>query len=216
MRLRYRCAVGSRLALPHTSAGWWIQLGLICFVATFSPNAKASTLTVGLFSFDEFIGAAEGSPGVNVFTINDFTGSSSLPPDAPVVTPLTFDSVSVTLNGSQHVSPGNAAPGTTLAPALEFLDTQVFTSATLQGTLSATTFELSDGTFFQASSSLFSVALLPSSGADLVAGVDFAVITVSGSPVLSSVPEPATEWLMLPTLLAVAYLARKRRKVPAA
>jgi|GEM_PF-2098723 len=216
MRLSYWCAAVPRFASRWNSSRQWMRLVLVTgFVAGLCLNASADTLTIGLFSFDEFIPGAPGSPGVNVFTINDFTGSSNLPPDAPVATPLTFSNVSVTLNGSQNVSVGSAAPGSTLAPALEFLDTQVFTSATLQGNLSTTTLELADGTFFQASSSLFSVSLLPSAGPDLVADTDFAVLTISGSPASASVPEPASQWLMLPALLAFAYLIRKRRAVPA-
>jgi hypothetical protein len=63
------------------------------------------------------------------------------------------------------------------------------------------------GGVFTASSDQISVLLQPSSGSSLVAGTDYALITVSNQA--SPVPEPDSIFLLAPVVLA-AWLMRQR------
>jgi PEP-CTERM motif-containing protein len=74
--------------------------------------------------------------------------------------------------------------------------------------LSTTLFTLADGTHFQADSNTITTLLTPSSGSDLIPGVDFAPITISGSIVTVQVPEPPTWWLLLGMISLVVLLRR--------
>jgi hypothetical protein len=168
----------------------------------------ADTLTIGLISFDNLVPAGPSAPGVNVFTLYDFTGSNALPPDAPVTTPLDFLDTAVTLDGSQVNNAGTITPGSTQAAVLEFSTSQNFTSATFSADLSSPTF-VANGQSYLAASSVVTASLLPSSPPDLIAGVDFVPITIEASPVAATVPEPSSCCLTLPVLLAVLYRCRR-------
>jgi len=80
---------------------------------------------------------------------------------------------------SQVIDLGNLDPGELLDsggnPVVQFPSTDEFTSAVFAATLSQSSFKLSDGSTFNAASSI-SVDLLPSSGSLLQAGVDFGTI----------------------------------------
>ena len=156
---------------------------------------RADTLNLGVVSFDNLIPGGL-SPGVNAFDVSNLTDSSfALPPDFPSVTPVTLKNSTLKLFGStnQTLALGDIGPGF-LAPAASFPDTADFSSAEFTADLDVTTFLLSGGGTFTANSAAIDVFLNPSSGLNLVAGVDFALITVSNEP--TAVPEPAS-WPLL-------------------
>ncbi len=169
----------------------------------------ASTANIGVISFDVLISGTPGAPGVNAFDISDLTGDPgaggfALPPDFPVFTSLTFTLTGLALVGSggtQNISLGSIVPGTlSPPPSLQFPDTTTFSSSTLVFTLSQTNLALSGGGTFAAASSQVTALLLPSSGNSLVAGTDFALITVS---TVSPVPEPGSFTFVFAGLAAV-------------
>jgi len=167
--------------------------------------ASADTVAVGVLSFD-----IDNPGATNAFTLYNFTGSNSLAPDFPVADDVTFLGASLTLtdsSGSTANPLGDVGPGST---QLLVLASDDFLEADFSATLSETTFGLSDGTTFQADSDALSVTLLPSSPPDLQAGVDFALITVSGSVVVAPTPEPPTWLLLLAAMLGMAVTIRVR------
>jgi hypothetical protein len=158
-------------------------------------------MNLGTFSFDEV------NPGAtNGFTINNFTFSFALPPDFPVTDSIVFQNAQVTLTdgNGMALTPillGDGGPGGTLSPT--FLSTDLFQSAEFMATLNVSTFGLSDGSVFLADTNAIDTLLSPSSGSTLTAGVDLAVISVTGrvqSP--AGVPEPSG-WLLLLTLIGL-------------
>ena len=168
--------------------------------------ALADIEPVGYLSLDVLIPDAPGSPGVNTFTIGNLTGDPSaggfaVPPTFPVTTFLTFQNSSLVLvfgGSSQTFLLGDIGPGFFSSNALEFADTEDFSSATFSATLDATSLQLDGGGSFTASSALISASLLPSSGDSLVAGTDIVYINVSNE--VSAVPEPES-YLLLGTML---------------
>jgi hypothetical protein len=164
-------------------------------------KSQASFIDLGVVSFDNLIPAGT-APGVNVFTINNFTGDPAgggfaLPPDFPVYTNVGFLNSTLTIfNGasSSSVSLGDLFPGSYTPAALQFSETLTFTSAIFTATLSGSPLLLSDGTTFSPASLNLSVTLTPASGPTLQPGVDFAVLTTSD--IATSAPEPST-WILL-------------------
>jgi hypothetical protein len=180
-----RILLGSVIAIGFMSAG--------------AAGTRADSLQLGTFSFDPLI------PGfIDVFTVNNSTGSSSIP-GFPVVNDVTFAGANLSLPGNLNLPFGDVGPGGSLFPVLDF---ESFSSATLQAVLSTTLFTLSDGTHFQASSDLVTSTILPSNGTNLTPGTDFASITVPGSFVTSQVPEPPT-WSLLVALAGWLLLRRR-------
>jgi hypothetical protein len=178
--------------------------------------ARGDMISIGVFSFNNLNPAAGGSPGINDFEIDNFTSLLfGLPPDFPVVDLLTLTGVRISLFGSGGGSPqvfrlGDLTPGLYTPTGLQFLDTSQFASATLQATISQTTFSLSDGTTFLADSSTISSTILPSSGSVLQPGQDFAILSVSGS--LNSIPEPRYSVLVLGILVVGLITIQLRRR----
>jgi hypothetical protein len=196
---------------------WSSPIFFLSIVLLLAPTvAFCGTVNLGLISFDVFIPGDTSTPGVNVFNIYNFSGDPAsggfaLPPDFPVMDYLTFLSSSLTLmnGGSPLVIPlGDLGPGA-LSPTdpVQFPDTSLFAGAIFTATLSRTNFLLSGGGAFLATSSTITAEVLPASGPSLVAGTDFAVITVSD---VSNVPEPRTT-LLLGTVLA-QLIAINRKK----
>jgi len=180
-------------------------------IALLAPSLMpASIINLGVVSFNTLIPSAPNSPGLNDFEIDNFTGSSNLPPDFPVSGPLTFDNTSLLLTfqgGSQQtVLLGNLAPGSYTPVALQFSATKALTSAILKATLSQTALALYNGSSSQASSPQISVSLLPSSGVTLAADTDFALIAVNIRS--TAAPEPASAVLLLLALAGVALSNR--------
>lgn len=170
--------------------------GAICL---FAAMAQGSTVYVGALSYDTFIPAGNGSPGVYAFDLANLTGAFSLPPDFPVTDDLTFQSAVLTLtlsDLSQEVfTLGDIGPGFLVDgggnPIVQVPGDQVFNSAEFTATLSPLTFGLFDGTSFVADSAVMDILLLPSSGPTLVVDVDQTSLGVTGT-VQSAVPEPAS------------------------
>lgn len=181
----------------------------------FGSFAKADTVNVGVLSFNVLIPGAPGSPGINFFNVTNASGSFSLPADFPVVDDLTFATASLSLTESGAttvIDMGDIAPGFFSPSSLLFLDTQDFTEAVFQATLSKTTFLLSDGSAFQATASTLSADLLPSSGPDLMPDLDSVLITVDGSIVANSVPEPMSGVFCLAGMVGVLGLKLPLRR----
>ena len=175
--------------------------------------AGASTVDLGVFSFDNLI-PDSGTPGVNVFDIANLTGGAwSLPPDFPVVTDLTLQSATLTLDGSggpMQISLGDIAPGLFTPPAsVQFADTTTFTGATLTASLSDPVLDLFDGSTFTSASVTVTATILPTLGDTLQAGTAFVVITASDE---SATPEPATAALLGVAMLALALCAKLFRQ----
>lgn len=181
-------------------------LGLL-LVLLASTAARADSLNLGVLSYDPFIPGA-----VDAFTVNNSTGPFSLPPDFLASTSLTFSGATLDLTQSGVTSSiplGDLAPGIS---QLLVLDSASFSSAVFNAQLSQTLFALSNGTSFQANSSTLTATLLPSSGPFLTPGVDFVLLTVSGTVVVP-VPEPPS-WLLFvgaaPWLILFRGMIRKR------
>jgi hypothetical protein len=113
-----------------------VSMALIVFASAVIP---ASTISIGVFSFDVFVAPANGSPGLNAISISEFTGTFDLPPDFPVTTDLALINATPTVEQSggppQVISLGNIGPGALLAPdgnpllVLQFPSTTNFTSS---------------------------------------------------------------------------------------
>ncbi|MEO8126717.1 MAG: hypothetical protein ABJF23_00925 [Bryobacteraceae bacterium] len=188
---------------------------------TCSTSAYSATINLGVISFDVLTSPNGADPGVNVFNVTNLTGDPTLagfalPSDFPVFTFLSFLDSSMTLEDggpSSVVNIGAVDPGPFASPiSLQFPDTAVFTSATFSGMLSHTTLLLADGTTFLADSSEVVATILPFSGQSLVAGGDFAVISITGSIApTDSVPEPQTGVLVMAAFGLLSVVAKTRR-----
>jgi hypothetical protein len=167
-------------------------LGLL-LVLLGSTAARADSLNVGVLSFDVLIPGA-----IDVFTVSDSTQAFALPPDFPVSSALSFSNPTLTLTESGtpgSISLGDIGPGFSQQPQQLVLDSASFSEADFTAQISQTLFALADGTSFQASSNTLTATLLPSSGPFLTPGVDSVLLTVSGSVVVTPVPEPSS-WLL--------------------
>jgi hypothetical protein len=191
---------------------------LLLFAAMFIPaSAIASTINLGVFSFDNLIPDG-ATPGVNIFDIGNFTGAFDLPPDLPVATSVTLQNAVLTVDidggGSQQITLGDIGPGVFTPPdAAEFTDTIAFTDAKLTATLDITNLTLDDGSTFTADANI-SAIILPSGGPDLAAGTDFALITAASQAAVTT-PEPSTAPLLaaFSGALVTALFVRKRKVV---
>jgi len=178
-------------------------------------HAFADTINVGFISFDGFVPGSSGSPGVNEFSINNFTGDpglggSALPVDFPIFTFLTIQGAQLTLvesSGHEVFALGDLAPGTTVSDLIT-ASTDIL-SATLSGTISQTALALSDGSAFTAESASIQATVLPLSP-PFLGTTDFALITVSNSA--TAVPEPATWCLLLVGALPFTFRLTKKSR----
>jgi hypothetical protein len=181
-------------------------------------QAKATLAPVGVFSYDTFIPAGGGSPGITAFNVSNLTGVWALPPDFPVVGSLTFQSASLTLTwidlSQQVFMLGNIGPGFLLDsggnPVVQVPADQLFNSAEFTATLTASTFSTYDGSVFSANSTAVDVTLLPSSGSTLVADIDGTTIEVAGS-VEAAAPEPSFYGFLMVAITLMAGIVRVRR-----
>jgi hypothetical protein len=174
------------------------------FLAMLPIAAMADSVPVGDLEFNSL------SAGVNDFTVNNFTGSNNLG-FFPVADNIIFDNAVVMATESNGTiltfDLGNLAPGTDTSAQVS--DSLLFTQVVFSATLDPSTFTLTNGfsgTF--AADPTLSFTLYPSSGADLVAGVDLGAIDASSVVT----PEPSTISLFALGLLGVAgFRARKHR-----
>jgi hypothetical protein len=154
-----------------------VLLALCC-----AQQGFADSIAVGDLEFNSF------SPGLNSFTINNFTGSNNLG-FFPVADNVTFDNVVLTATEADATvltfDLGSIGPGTNTDA--QVADSLLFTQVVFSGTLDPSTFNLTNGfsSTFAADPAL-SFTLLPSSGSYLVANVDLG--TINAAPV----PEPST------------------------
>jgi hypothetical protein len=184
--------------------------------------AHADIVNAGALSYDTFIPAGNGSPGINAFDLANLTGGFSLPPDFPVEDALTFGSAMLTLTLSdlseQVFALGKIGPGFLLDqngnPIVQVAGNQAFDSAEFTATLAPVTFALWDGTSFTADSSLIDVMLLPSSGQTLTVDVDQTTIGLSGT-VLTTIPEPSAGNLLLLVVFGLGWGIYARRGLQA-
>jgi hypothetical protein len=193
------------------------RFAALCSLGFAGLHLRAAPVVVGLVSFDNLIPGAPGAPGVNGFTIQNFTGSNTLPgtPDSPI----SFENAAVVLNGTQTVDVGTVDPGSVQPGALQFPDTQTFTEANFSATLSTLFFTIT-GQQYEASSNLLTADLIPSTPPDLAAGTDFVILTVDASPVVAAAaPEPGSLMLLAGggvlwfTLFGCRATLRTRRSV---
>lgn len=106
--------------------------------------AQADTVSVGVLSYDTFIPAGDGSPGVLAFDLANLTGAFSLPTDLPVTNSLTFESATLTLTLSDLtqdvIALGDIGPGFLLDqsgnPIVQVPGNEMFDSAEFTATLS--------------------------------------------------------------------------------
>src|SRR5688500_3442859 len=111
---------------------------LLCSVAT-----KGDSINLGFVSYDVLIAGDAESPGVNAFSISNFTGDPrtcwfSLAPDFPFYSSPFFTGASFTLTLDGLVSVvhlGDLGPGSFSSPSLEFPSIQLFSSAVFSATL---------------------------------------------------------------------------------
>ena len=176
-------------------------LTLCIFASGAAVPACAAPISVGIFWL------VTTDPGVVGFEIDNNTGPAALPDDFPVVTTLTFTSLNLSYvlsHGSASVPVPDVGPGPAIATTLP--DSTEIYSASLVGVLAPSTFLLSDGSSWRASSSSFFVELQPQSGSTLTPG-DFSLITVEAEPE-AAVPEPATALLVLAGLGLMVLIRR--------
>lgn len=187
------------------------------FLLLLAPTLQANVIAIGVLSFDVLV-PADAGPGVNGFTISNYTGDpasggAAIPPDFDVFTALLFANATLTLGGdvNQIVPLPDISPGPFNSSDLQFPDNLAFSSAVVDATLSQLSFLLSGGGTFTADSGALQTTLSPLNGASLVAGTDFAVIYVSGTVTDggSPVPEPATFGMVLGVL--GCFLVRQLR-----
>ena len=57
---------------------------LFFLIVGLSGSVRAETINLGALSYDTFIAASNGSPGIFAFDLANLTGADSLPPDFPV------------------------------------------------------------------------------------------------------------------------------------
>jgi hypothetical protein len=194
----------SREAL-FVMSGWPRQAALLLILGliVLAPVAKADNIVLGVLSFDSIIPDAPGAPGVNGFTIYNFTGPNAQP--GTPGTAISFLNSSLLLNGSQLVNIGQIDPGSVQPLDLQFPSTNPFTDATLSATLSKTLFAINGKNYFAAGDQLTG-DLQPLFPPDLTAGTDFALLSIEANPVASSpVPEPAYLWLVLAPLALLMW-----------
>jgi hypothetical protein len=152
-------------------------------LALLPTAARASTAAVGDLEFNSY------SASMNVFAVNNFTGSNNLG-FFPVADNVSFDNI--VLNATESDSTvltfnlGDLPPGNVVSSP--FSSSINFTQVIFTATLNPSTFMLTDTSTFVASPSL-SFTLLPSSGTFLVADADFGIINAES---LSPTPEPST------------------------
>ena len=194
----------------------WQLAGGLAFCLLLAP-ARAATVYVGALSYDTFVPAGDGSPGIFAFDLANLTGAFDLPPDFPVADDLTFQGAVITLTLSdlsqQVFDLGDIGPGFLLDgdgnPIVQVPGDEVIDSAEFTATLSAPTFALYDGTSFIADSTAMDILLLPSSGPTLTVDVDQITIGVSGTA--QSTPEPSSRDMVLLALPLLAWSLRRKQ-----
>lgn len=192
------------------------RLAMTLFVSLLlSSQAFAGLVNLGTLSFNTLIPANPPDPGVNAFSISNFTGDPNsggfaLPPDFNVYTAVTFlnSVLTIVIGGvSQNILLGDLAPGFHNPPSLEFSSDTLFDSATFTATLSTTSLTLDDASVVTAATDQLSVTLSPTLAGTLTADIDLTVIAAETTDP-EAVPEPAS---LLCVAAALGLLTLRRR-----
>jgi len=194
-----------------------VLLVVLCLAGLQATSGVASplplSLNLGILSFDVLHAAQGNQLGVNVINLENLTGASSVPPDFPITTGLTFQNLILTIltqTTSLILNPAPLGPGSLpQANNLQFASNIEIVSITLQTTLNLTTFNAAGiGTVTAASPDILFV-LSPSLGNSLQPGIDLEVVTVATAGA-SAVPEPASMLLGVSGLFILFVLGRIR------
>ena len=191
-------------------------LSMVVLLASFATAAQAATIPIGFLSFDVLFSSPEDAPGINVFSIANFTGGFASE-DFPIFSSIDFSSSTLTVVAdgvSTSYSAGVIGPG--FGPdSPQFADSVLISSATFVAGLSPAAFTLGDGSTWVPDSLLLSVTLLPSDGSYLVPGFDLALLTIEASPQVETpdpVPEPGTAFLIATGIAGLAGWRTRRRR----
>jgi hypothetical protein len=193
-------------------------LWMVTLLVSLATGSQAATIPIGFLSFDVLIPSAEDAPGVNLFSIANFTGDPATggfgSEDFPIFSSIGFtdSTLTVVADGASTVfSMGSIGPGFG-ADFLQFADSVQISSATFVAGLSPGAFTLADGSTWLPDSLLVSVTLLPSDGRSyLLPGFDFALLTIEASPQVE-VPEPGTALLIASGIASLAGWRTRRRR----
>jgi hypothetical protein len=199
--------------LPAERAQGILRSSALVLTAMLAPTAAWASATLGVISYNTLIPGAPGSPGVNDFEIDNFTGSFALPPDFAVNTSLTFQNSSLTLTfqdrTQQTILLGDLTPGVYTPATVQFSSTIGIQSAVFTATLDETNFLLA-GDPVQALSQQTITELDEALNTGLSPDSDFAVISVATTSSLA--PEPSFTLLDLVAFGAIAYLTNLFRR----
>jgi hypothetical protein len=186
-----------------------VQIALLAvLMVVAAATAWADDVVVGQLSFDTLnLGATDA------FTVTNYTGDDNLG-FFPVVDNVNFEGITVTYTDST-TSTTTSAGLPDLSPdqisnQLAVTASDTYSQAVFSATLSQTIFTLSDTTMFQADSSTVTFTLLPSTPPSLQADVDLGLITVSGSIITSTAPEPPVSLLLLGGMLCLFGVKRAK------
>jgi hypothetical protein len=177
-------------------------------VLSIASVLPAATINLGILSFD-----TTSTQSVNSITIQNLSGSAALLPDFPVLSPLSFNSLSLTVvsgNNSSTINLNNLGSGQYPSdPLLEFSSSFEIESITLSAILNLSQFEVDGVGTQKALSPNLLVVLSPSVGDILQPGIDFVLITTEATTPSgnSEIPEPGT-WLMIGSSLLLFRFRR--------
>lgn len=188
---------------------------LLISVATLAPVATFSTtVSIGLVSLD-----VTTPPSTGQFEVSNLTGANALPPDFPVITPVSVSNLLLTVtfvNGPPQTLDQSQfmlnTDGLSYTGKDHFdLDSNPITAATLTGTFGATTITLSNGTTVPVSP-IFSATIVDASGR--LKDQDFAIIDATSTT--SATPEPGSLLLISSGVLVLLFfgLIRRERQCP--
>lgn len=191
---------------PARIAGQIVLLAALMVAAV--ATARADSVVVGDLSFDTLESGITDS-----FTVTNYTGDDNLG-FFPVADNVSFEGITVTYTDSTTSTTTSASlPDLSPDQVLNQLAvgaSDMYSQTVFSATLSQTIFTLSDGTTFQADSSTVTFTLSPSSPPSLQADVDSGFITVNGSIITSTAPEPPVSLLLLGGMLCLLGVKRAR------
>jgi hypothetical protein len=181
-------------------------------LAAFSAVASADSYGVGVLSLDP-----SSSGTGDEFDIQNLTGSADLPPDFPVGTTLSFDTISLTLDFEDGTTETLTAADFTPDGFGGFdgngsfdLTSDPITEAILTGTLSPTSVTLSDGTT-ETLAGTFSATLTDPSGGPLEEFDAVEIEATTGSGVTTT-PEPSSGLFLVIGMAGLLGLVWRRKQ----
>lgn len=181
------------------------QAVLVLVLALSSSYSFAAPIDIGFFSIDP----NNPSAGLNTVSVSNFTGTSfgcgNVDPSFPVCTSLSLSGQvqifysnngggSITKTLSAPLGPGSFSP----QPDFEYDGSLNVTSIVFTGSITPTSFLLSDNSTFKSNGNVFAAALVPGSNDNPALMVD------QGAPI----PEPSAIPLLTAALAAGLYFRR--------